>query len=58
MKVDGFNINQINEISGIGTFAGSMVGAGVTYGMTGNATFNVASLGGTGFLFPLYGCCG
>ena len=27
-----------------------MVGAGVTYGMTGNATFNVASLGGTGFM--------
>ncbi len=49
-KVTGFNSGQIGEISSIGSFAGSMVGAGVTYGMTGNATFNVASIRGTGFM--------
>ncbi|GHV78036.1 hypothetical protein AGMMS49942_28570 [Spirochaetia bacterium] len=49
-KVLGFNSGQIGSIGDFNKFAGSMVGAGVTYGMTGNVTFNVAKASGVGLL--------
>ncbi|GHV62857.1 hypothetical protein AGMMS49587_10960 [Spirochaetia bacterium] len=45
---NGFNSLQKNDMSKMNRFVGSMAGAGVTYGMTGNVTFNPVKAAGTG----------
>jgi len=49
-KVTGFNSGQILDIKNLNNFLGSLAGAGATYAMTGNATFNLMNINGTGLL--------
>ena len=49
-KVLGFNSMQIDQIGAFNAFAGSLAGSAVTYGMTGNTTFNLARVNGIGLL--------
>lgn len=49
-NVDGFNLLQIGQIEQLNGFAGSMASTAIGYGITGNASFNLARLNGTGLL--------
>jgi hypothetical protein len=47
-KVAGFNSGQIGDMSKFNSFVGSLAGTAVTYGMTGNAKFNLARISNLG----------
>ena len=49
-NVDGFNLLQIGQIEQLNGFAGSMASTAIGYGITGNASFNLVRLNGTGLL--------
>ena len=49
-NVDGFNSLQIGQIEQLNGFAGSMASTAIGYGITGNASFNLLRLNGTGLL--------
>ena len=49
-NVDGFNSLQIGQIGSLNGFAGSMASTAIGYGITGNASFNLVRLNGTGLL--------
>lgn len=44
IKVDGFNSSQIGSISSLNSTIGSLASTAVTYGLTGEATFNVLNI--------------
>ena len=48
--MDGFNSLQIGQIEQLNGFAGSMASTAIGYGITGNASFNLVRLNGTGLL--------
>lgn len=50
MKVDLFNSGQISQMKALNSFVGGLTQSGITYGLTGNATFNVARVLGTGVM--------
>jgi hypothetical protein len=50
MKVDLFNSGQIGQMKALNSFVGGLTQSGITYGLTGNATFNVARVLGTGVM--------
>ncbi len=50
IKVNGFNTGQIKDVGGIGTLVGGVSGSAVTYGVTGNATLNLARINGVGIM--------
>ena len=43
-KLDGFNSSQIGSISSLNSTIGSLASTAVTYGLTGEATFNVLNI--------------
>lgn len=49
-NIDGFNSLQIGQIEQLNGFAGSMASTAIGYGITGNASFNLVRLNGTGLL--------
>ena len=49
-NVDGFNSLQIGQIEQLNGFADSMASTAIGYGITGNASFNLVRLNGTGLL--------
>ena len=44
MKVDGFNTKQIGSIGKLNSLAGGLASTAITYGITGEATFNVLNI--------------
>ena len=49
-NADGFNSLQIGQIGQLNGFAGSLASTAIGYGITGNASFNLVRLNGTGLL--------
>ena len=49
IKVDGFNSSQIGNMGSLNSLVGNLAGSAVTYGMTGNATFNILNTSDLGF---------
>jgi len=49
-KLSGFNSEQISSIQSLSSLTGGLTSSAVDLGLTGNTTFNVASIKGTGVL--------
>ena len=48
IKVDGFNSSQIGSIQNLNGTIGGLASAGLSYGLTGEATFNILNISGFG----------